>query len=109
MLSHWVRDEGLLDVGAAVRKLTSEGAELFGLADRGVLAPGAFADVNVIDLDRPSSCRTPEWSPTSRSAPAATCSAPSGYDYTLVNGQVLIDHDELTTGRPGHLLTPSTT
>jgi hypothetical protein len=32
-----------------------------------------------------------------------------GYDYTLVNGQVLTDHGELTTGRPGHLLTPSTT
>ena len=51
LLAHWVRDQGLLDVGRAVHKLTREGAEAFGIADRGLLAPGAYADVNVIDLD----------------------------------------------------------
>jgi transposase len=50
VLAHWVRDAGLLSIGKAVRKLTSEGAALFGIRDRGVLAPGAHADVNVIDL-----------------------------------------------------------
>src|SRR6516225_1107615 len=50
VLSHWARDEGRLGLGQAVYKLSGEGAELFGIRDRGVLAPGAFADVNVIDL-----------------------------------------------------------
>ena len=34
-----------------MRRLTSDTAQLFGITDRGVLRPGAFADVNVIDLD----------------------------------------------------------
>jgi hypothetical protein len=50
VLSHWVRDEGLLDIGTAIRKISSEGAELFGIPGRGRLVPGAFGDVNVIDL-----------------------------------------------------------
>jgi amidohydrolase family protein len=52
--SHWVRDTGLLPRETAARKLTAEGAKLFGIPDRGVLTPGAFADVNVIDLAAPA-------------------------------------------------------
>jgi N-acyl-D-aspartate/D-glutamate deacylase len=108
VLSHWVRDEGLLGVGAAVRKLTSEGAELFGLAGRGRLVPGAFADVNVIDLAA-LELLTPELVADFPLGARRYVQRARGYDYTLVNGQVLTDHGELTTGRPGHLLTPSTT
>jgi N-acyl-D-aspartate/D-glutamate deacylase len=48
-------------VEEAVRRLTSEPARVFGLRGRGVLAPGAFADLNVIDLaalapEVPGSC-----------------------------------------------------
>ncbi|MGF7237960.1 MAG: N-acyl-D-amino-acid deacylase family protein [Frankia sp.] len=106
LLRHWVRDEGLLDVATAVHKLTLEGAELFGLADRGVVAPGAFADVNVIDLERldlPVPVMTADFPlGASRFVQRA-----QGYDYTLVNGKVLIDHDELTDERPGQVLAPS--
>ena len=49
--SHWVRDRGKYPIEDAIRRLTSDTAALFGIADRGVLRPGAFADVNVIDLD----------------------------------------------------------
>jgi N-acyl-D-amino-acid deacylase len=105
VLSHWVRDEGLLGVGAAVRKLTSEGAELFGLAGRGRLAPGAFADVNVIDLEN-LELLTPELVADFPLGARRYIQRARGYDYTLVNGQVLVDHGELTTERPGHLLTP---
>ena len=54
MLSHWVRDRSRgekLPVETAVRLQTSDTAKLYGLNDRGVLAPGMKADVNVIDLD----------------------------------------------------------
>jgi N-acyl-D-amino-acid deacylase len=53
MLTHWVRDraEGRLPLEWVVRKMTSETAALYGLGDRGVLAPGMLGDCNLIDLD----------------------------------------------------------
>ena len=50
-LLHWVRDREKYTIEDAIRRLTSDTADLFGIADRGVLRPGAFADVNVLDLD----------------------------------------------------------
>ena len=50
-LLHWVRDRQKYTIEDAIRRMTSDTAALFGVADRGVLRPGAFADVNVIDLD----------------------------------------------------------
>ena len=105
LLGHWVRDEGLLDVGRAVRKLTLEGAELFGLADRGVVTPGAFADVNVIDLEG-LDLQAPEMVADFPLGAHRFVQRAAGYDYTLVNGRVLVDHDELTDERSGTLVTP---
>jgi N-acyl-D-amino-acid deacylase len=51
VLATWGRDRREFGMEECVRRLTSDTAGLFGLADRGVLRPGAFADVNVIDLD----------------------------------------------------------
>jgi N-acyl-D-amino-acid deacylase len=106
VLSHWVRDSGRLDIGRAIHKLTLEGAELFGLAGRGRLAPGAFADVNVIDLEG-LHLRTPELVADFPLGASRFVQRAHGYDYTLVNGKVLVDHDELTAERPGQLVTAS--
>ncbi|MGC2415562.1 MAG: amidohydrolase family protein [Stellaceae bacterium] len=48
-LGHWVRDRGAFDLPEAVRRLTSHQAELYGLPDRGRIAPGAFADLLLFD------------------------------------------------------------
>ncbi|MCH7635770.1 MAG: amidohydrolase family protein [Proteobacteria bacterium] len=50
-LQYWVRERGAFTVEEGIRKLTSEPAELFGLRNRGVIREGAFADLNVFDLD----------------------------------------------------------
>ncbi|UGQ12445.1 amidohydrolase family protein [Yinghuangia sp. ASG 101] len=105
VLRHWVRDRGLLGIGRAIRKLTAEGAELFGLEGRGVLAPGAYADVNVIDLEH-LDLDTPEMAADLPLGADRFVQRARGYDYTLVNGEVLVDHDELTDARPGRLVTP---
>ncbi|MGI8329433.1 N-acyl-D-amino-acid deacylase family protein [Actinomadura scrupuli] len=105
LLRHWVRDEGLLDIGRAVRKLTLEGADLFGLAGRGVLTPGAFADVNVLDLEG-LYLHTPEMVADFPLGAKRFVQRARGYDYTIVNGSVIVDHDELTGQRPGRLVTP---
>lgn len=102
VLSHWVRDEGLLDIGTAIRKLTLEGAELFGLAGRGRLTSGAFADVNVVDLEG-LRLRTPDMVADLPLGASRYVQRAQGYDYTLVNGKVIVDHDELTGERPGHV------
>jgi N-acyl-D-amino-acid deacylase len=54
MLTHWVRDRavGRLPLEWVVRKMTSETAALYGLGDRGVLAPGMLGDCNLIDLEQ---------------------------------------------------------
>ncbi len=51
-LAHWIRDREKFPIEEGIRRLTSDTADLFGIADRGRLVPGAHADVNVIDLDQ---------------------------------------------------------
>jgi N-acyl-D-amino-acid deacylase len=105
-LEHWVRDEGLLDLGTAIFKLTLEGAQLFGIADRGLLAEGAYADINVIDLDN-LELQAPEMVEDLPLGANRFVQRARGYDYTIVNGAVLIDHDELTEDRSGRIVPPA--
>ncbi|MGE0586800.1 MAG: amidohydrolase family protein [Flavobacteriaceae bacterium] len=51
LLAHWARDVAVLPVEEVVRRLTRANAEAVGLEDRGLLAPGFKADINLIDLD----------------------------------------------------------
>jgi N-acyl-D-aspartate/D-glutamate deacylase len=54
LLTHWVRDRARgarFPLEQIVRRQTHETAQLYGLADRGLLAPGMLADLNVIDFD----------------------------------------------------------
>jgi N-acyl-D-aspartate/D-glutamate deacylase len=103
VLAHWVRETGLLSVGEAVRKLTSEGAALFGIRDRGMLAPGAYADVNVIDL---AALRllTPELVTDFPLGASRYVQRAEGYECTLVNGTVTAEGGELTGERPGRVV-----
>ena len=104
MLGDAVRARGLMSWEQAVRQLTDVPARLYGLRDRGRLAPGAFADVNVIDL---AGLRllTPELVTDFPLGASRFTQRAEGYDYTLVNGTVLVDHGELTGERPGRLVT----
>ena len=85
VLGRYVREERLLSIEAAVRKMTSLPAKRFGLADRGRIAEGAFADLVVLDADRVNERATFE-------APHAFA---EGIDAVVVNGRVAWD------GRPG--------
>ena len=54
MLQHWVRDRarGTIGLENAIKRQCADTARLYGLEDRGVLAPGYLADINIIDMDR---------------------------------------------------------
>jgi N-acyl-D-aspartate/D-glutamate deacylase len=103
VLAHWARDRGALSVEEAVRRLSSEPAQVFGLAGRGVVAPGAFADLNVIDLD----ALAPELPEFVHDFPAGAgrwTQRARGYAATIVNGQLAIEHDRHTGRLAGRVL-----
>ncbi len=102
-LTHWVRNTGTFTIEDAIRRLTSDTAEVFGIADRGVLRPGAFADVNVIDLDG-MRLHMPDYVHDFPGGAGRLVQKATGYDYTLVNGEVFMDHGEHTGALAGSLL-----
>lgn len=102
-LSHWVRDRGLLSLEEGIRRLTSDTAGLIGYVDRGVLREGAFADINVIDLDG-MSLPLPEIVHDFPGGNARFVQRATGIDHTIVNGAHFMDHGEHTGALAGHLL-----
>ncbi len=99
-LAHWVRDTAWLPIEDAIRRLTSEPAELFGLTDRGVLTPGAWADVNVIDIDA-LALPLPEYVHDFPGGAGRYVQRGSGYDATIVNGAVFMEGGEHTGALAG--------
>jgi N-acyl-D-aspartate/D-glutamate deacylase len=106
MLTHWARDRSRgpqLTLTETVRRLTSQPADLYGLTDRGRLTVGARADVNVIDhaqltLTTPGAVHDLPTGGTRLLQPA------SGYDLTMVAGEVTRRNGRDTGARPGRLL-----
>ncbi len=94
ILGKYVREEKLLSLEEAVRKMTSLPAARVGLADRGLLRPGMAADLVAFD---PLTVRD-----------KATYAEPSQYSegvpYVAVNGQLVVDEGRITAARPGRPL-----
>lgn len=103
LLTYWVRERQRWTIEEAVRRLTSDTADLFGFTDRGVLRPGAYADVNVIDLDN-LTLPQPEFVHDLPNGAGRYIQGSSGYDYTLVNGEVFMDHGAHTGTLAGQLV-----
>ncbi len=91
ILGHYVRDERLMPLEFAVRKMTSLPAQRVGLKDRGLLKPGFFADITVFDPD----------SVADRATFEQQHHASVGVRYVFVNGALVLDHGKLTAARPG--------
>ena len=103
LLSYWVRERKTLSIETAVRKLTSETASFIGLDGRGVLAEGAFADVNVIDWDE-LALELPEYVHDFPHGAGRLIQRGRGYDATIVNGRVALEHGEHTEVYAGMVL-----
>jgi N-acyl-D-amino-acid deacylase len=102
-LLHWVRDREKYRVEDAIRRLTADTAELFGIADRGVLRPGTFADVNVIDLDA-LAVELPELVHDFPTGAPRYIQRSQGYLATIVNGAVFVDRGTPTGAHAGQTL-----
>lgn len=94
ILGVYVRERGLLRLEDAVRKMTSLNAAKLGLRDRGVLRPGAYADLTLFDPQRIRD-RATYISPFHYS---------EGVVHVIVNGQSVIEKGEHTGARPGRVL-----
>jgi len=103
LLSHWGRDQKRWDVAELIRRLTSDTAGAAGLHDRGILRAGLKADVNIID-----------WEKLGSGAPYVVNDLPAGgkrllqkvtgYDATIVSGEVTFREGEATGTLPGKLV-----
>lgn len=106
MLTHWVKGRtrgDRLALEEVIRKQTSEPAAIYALHDRGILAVGKKADINIIDLDA-----------LRLHAPYTVFDLPTGgkrmlqkvdgFRFTLVSGEVIVQDGEMTEAMPGRLL-----
>jgi len=106
LLTHWVRDRSRgerVPLELAVKRMTSETARLYGLLDRGVLAPGYKADFNLIDLAG-LRLRRPEMAFDLPGGARRLLQRADGYDATILSGEVVMEHGNATGATPGRLL-----
>lgn len=106
MLTHWTRDRRRgpkLPLELVVHRQTRQTAELYGLADRGLLAPGMRADVNLIDLDR-LGFGPPRMAHDLPAGARRLVQRADGYDATFVGGVQTVHADEFTDELPGRLI-----
>jgi len=94
LIAEYVRKRNVLTLPEAIRKMTSWPAARLRLASRGLIKEGCWADVVIFDYDKIQDQSTYEY-------PFRT---PTGIDYVLVNGQVVIDHGKHTGAKPGKII-----
>jgi N-acyl-D-amino-acid deacylase len=94
ILGHYVRDEKVLRLEEAVRKMTSFPAEAAGLTDRGLVKVGFAADLVLVDMAKVQDLATYE-EPRRYSA---------GFPYVAVNGVLVVDGGKITGAAPGKAL-----
>jgi N-acyl-D-amino-acid deacylase len=108
LLGNWVRDREVMPMERAIYKLTGEPASVYGLTDRGTLAPGKAADITVFDADTvaPGPLRRVRDFPADGERLVAD--APVGLSHMLVNGVVVrsdgAGDDQGLGERPGRIL-----
>ncbi len=96
-LGTYVREQRVLSLPEAIRKMTSSIATQFGLTARGWLGPGAVADICVFDPDtvgHAGSYLKPDVRPT-------------GIDHVILEGTVVVENGEFIGGRTGRVLRPA--
>ncbi len=105
LLTYWGRDrpQGALDVGWLVRRMTKDAADTVGLGDRGVIAPGYKADINVIDHER-LTIEKPYMVHDLPKGAKRLLQRATGYVATIVSGVPVYCEGEATGDLPGKLV-----
>jgi len=104
VLGTWVRERGALTLEEAVRRMTSDPADFFGIRDRGRLAPGMAADVAIFDARTVASGGRPERLYDLPGGAKRMVMRSRGIEYTIVNGAVTWERGALTGAAAGQVL-----
>ena len=104
VLGTWVRERKVLSLEEAVRRMTSDPADFFGIRDRGRLAPGLAADVTIFDPASVASAGRPERRYDLPGGAKRMVMRSQGIEYTIVNGEVTWMKGELTGAAAGQVL-----
>ena len=104
LLGTWVRERGVLSIEQAVRRLTSDPADLFGISDRGRLHPGLAADIVIFDPETVGSGNRGERRYDLPGGGKRMVMPSRGVQYTLVNGDVVYAGGQIVGGGSGQIL-----
>ena len=104
VLGTWVRERGALTLEEAVRRMTSDPADFFGIRDRGRLAPGLAADLTIFDPRTVGSAGRPERRYDLPGGAKRMVMRSQGVEYTLVNGALTWERGSLTEAAAGQVL-----
>ena len=102
-ISHWFRDQGAFSLEQTIHMLSAKQNRVLQRPDRGALKIGAKADINVLDIDSIEERQPRRVYDFPGDAPRLIQRG-VGYKATLVNGQVMLEHDELTGVKAGNVL-----
>src|SRR5579862_3524593 len=104
MLGTWVREKKVLTLEEAVRRMTSDPADFFGIKDRGRLQPGLAADIAIFDPATVGSLGRPERRYDLPGGAKRMVMRSQGIEYTVVNGAVTWENGKLTGAAAGKVL-----
>jgi len=104
VLGTWVRERKVLTLQEAVRRMTSDPADFFGIKDRGRLQPGLAADIVVFDPATVGSAGRPERRYDLPGGAKRMVMRSRGIEYTVVNGAVTWEGGTLTGAAAGKVL-----
>jgi N-acyl-D-amino-acid deacylase len=93
ILERYVREEKIISLQEAIRKMTSFPAQKLGLKDRGLIREGAWADIVIFDINKIKDRATSRY-PYTFPLPNFPHNYPEGIDYVLVNGQIVVEKGE---------------
>jgi|TARA_B100000519_G_scaffold202376_1_gene220582 N-acyl-D-amino-acid deacylase len=103
LLSELTRKQGVYTLGQAVNRISGKSAEVLGLKERGVLKEGWHADINVIDYENLSTHHAEYVNDFPHGGGRFTVKS-TGYDATIVAGEVVVRNCEHTSNRPGEVI-----
>jgi N-acyl-D-amino-acid deacylase len=104
LLGRWVREKEAMTLEYAVKRLTSEPADFFGLKNRGRLQQGLAADIVLFDATTVGSAKRPEMRHDLPGGGRCLVMPAQGVHSTIVNGVVLYDEQHHTGALPGQVL-----